>query len=346
MYYKDPQFGMNELVYDKGSLEITDLYRVHHIVHVYIKHSLSQPEYCDGPVEEPENIVDEMEELLNKLHDDNEGKLKESVVGVDEVNDGLNDPSVVVEQSNVRLNDANVGVEATNVKVEHVEVESNTDGQVHDESNSYDSEDESYQYDSALEVALDDESDGYEDIDENEIADMTVYDSNEISKGKGKGKGKCRKDTEEYKGRDNDSEDLQSGCDSDDSSGVKRNKYPIFKEIKDMANYKWELGMYFTSKDDIKEEIYSYAVQNGRALNTIKNDKKRMRVRCKEGCEWEVYFSKLLNEETWKIRKVTDNHNCSREYNVRMHYKKNDRLGRLFWLITTVKTVAIYTLRR
>ena len=43
-----------------------------------------------------------------------------------------------------------------------------------------------------------------------------------------------------------------------------------------------------------------------------------MRVICKEGCEWEVYFAKLLNEETWKIRKLIDNHNCSKEYNVRM----------------------------
>ncbi|CAI8594190.1 unnamed protein product [Vicia faba] len=110
--------------------------------------SLSQPEYFDGPVEEPENIVDEMEELLSKLHDDIDGKLKEIIVGVDEVNDGLNDPSVIVEQSNAGLNDANIGVEATNIKVELVEVEINTDGQVHDEFNSDDSGDDSYQYDS------------------------------------------------------------------------------------------------------------------------------------------------------------------------------------------------------
>ena len=47
MYYKDPQFGMNELVDDKGALEIADLYRVHHNVHVYIQHCLFQPEYYD-----------------------------------------------------------------------------------------------------------------------------------------------------------------------------------------------------------------------------------------------------------------------------------------------------------
>ena len=35
--------------------------------------------------------------------------------------------------------------------------------------------------------------------------------------------------------------------------------------------------MYFTSKSDIKDAITSYAVQNGRDLKLIKNDKKRVR---------------------------------------------------------------------
>lgn len=36
-------------------------------------------------------------------------------------------------------------------------------------------------------------------------------------------------DKEEFKLSDNDSEDLQSGCESDDSSGAKRKKYPNFQ---------------------------------------------------------------------------------------------------------------------
>lgn len=41
-------------------------------------------------------------------------------------------------------------------------------------------------------------------------------------------------------------------------------------------------------------------------------------MRCKNGCEWEVYCAKLPNEESWQVRKVNDKHNCSREYNVKM----------------------------
>ncbi|CAL5206365.1 unnamed protein product [Lathyrus oleraceus] len=63
IYYRDPIFGTNVLVDDKNALEIADLYRVHLSVDIYIQHTLSQPEYYDGPLDEIEvdhdDIVDE-----------------------------------------------------------------------------------------------------------------------------------------------------------------------------------------------------------------------------------------------------------------------------------------------
>ncbi|XP_058759791.1 uncharacterized protein LOC131633092 [Vicia villosa] len=85
-----------------------------------------------------------------------------------------------------------------------------------------------------------------------------------------------------------------------------------------MADYKWEVGVYFRSNDDFKEAITSYVVQSGRNMRFTKNDKVRMRVKCKEGCQWEAYCAKLPNEETWQLRKLVDKHECSREYNVKM----------------------------
>ena len=123
---------------------------------------------------------------------------------------------------------------------------------------------------------------------------------------------------EDCKGSDNESEDLVSECDSEDSNTTKRKKYPIFKLLKDMSNYKWEVGTYFSTKEDIKEAVTSYAVQSGRNLKYIKNDKIRVRVRCKDGCEWEGYWAKLDVEDTWQLRKVVDTHSCSREYNVKL----------------------------
>ncbi|XP_058726261.1 uncharacterized protein LOC131597588 [Vicia villosa] len=88
--------------------------------------------------------------------------------------------------------------------------------------------------------------------------------------------------------------------------------------MKDMSHYKWELGTYFNTKDDFKEAIQTYSVQCGRALRFLKNDKQRVKVVCKEGCQWEAYCGKLPNEETWQLRKLVDIHSCSREYNVKM----------------------------
>lgn len=76
--------------------------------------------------------------------------------------------------------------------------------------------------------------------------------------------------------------------------------------------------MYFSIKGDSKEAIISYAVQSGRNLKFIKNDNIRVRVRCKDGREWEAYCDKSPNEDSLQLRKVVDIHSCSREYNIKM----------------------------
>lgn len=100
---------------------------------------------------------------------------------------------------------------------------------------------------------------------------------------------------------DNESEDLENGCESEDNSGVRRKKYPMFKLQKDMSNYKWDVEMYFSIKGDFKEAITTYAVQSGRNLKFTKNDKIRVMVRCKDGCEWEAYCVKFPNEY-WLVK--------------------------------------------
>ena len=43
------------------------------------------------------------------------------------------------------------------------------------------------------------------------------------------------------KGSANESEKLENGCESDESSGTTKKKYHMFKLKKDMPNYKWKL---------------------------------------------------------------------------------------------------------
>ncbi|CAL5200569.1 unnamed protein product [Lathyrus oleraceus] len=75
---------MNALVDDKCALEIVDLYGMPQSVNIYIQHTLSRLDYCDGVVdnvdEGHDNIVDEVEELLNKLNDDIVDKLNRGFI--------------------------------------------------------------------------------------------------------------------------------------------------------------------------------------------------------------------------------------------------------------------------
>ncbi|WVZ08284.1 hypothetical protein V8G54_021630 [Vigna mungo] len=81
---------------------------------------------------------------------------------------------------------------------------------------------------------------------------------------------------------DNDREELLSGGESDgeDDEEESYGKFVTFSMPKTMVDYKWDLGTYFANKQDILDAIKTYAVENGRNLTYVKNDKKRIRVKC------------------------------------------------------------------
>lgn len=85
-----------------------------------------------------------------------------------------------MEEGNVGLKDGNVGVESISVGVKDVNVG------VNDEYNSDDSEDGSYQYDNALEVAFEDDYGGYDEMEEDELVNLVGYESDGKVKGKEK----------------------------------------------------------------------------------------------------------------------------------------------------------------
>ena len=104
-----------------------------------------------------------------------------------------------------------------------------------------------------------------------------------------------------------DSEDLDSGCDTEDEDEGPSVKFPTFKLLDNMRDYHWELGTYFVSKKAFQEAIRTYAVHFGRDLKFRKNDKRRVRVACKGAkgnCLFEAYCAKILNGETWQLRKI------------------------------------------
>lgn len=111
-------------------------------------------------------------------------------------------------------------------------------------------------------------------------------------------------------------DEIPNEYDNDDEN-IRKANFEIFNISRRMEDYKWEVGTYFATKEDFKEGMRIYAIHSGTNLKFKKNDNKRMRLICKEGCPWEAYCENIPQEETWQLRKIIDKHTCSRDYKVR-----------------------------
>ena len=106
--------------------------------------------------------------------------------------------------------------------------------------------------------------------------------------------------------------------DSDDEG---YGNFGTFTMPKTMTDYKWEVGTYFTEKEELLEAIKCYALENWRNIKFVKNDKRRVRLRCIGGkgkCPWTAYCGYMKAIKTWQLRRIVDNHTCSREFNLRV----------------------------
>ncbi|WVY96633.1 hypothetical protein V8G54_028784 [Vigna mungo] len=119
-----------------------------------------------------------------------------------------------------------------------------------------------------------------------------------------------------------ESEEFVSGAESDTEDDEESyGKFVTFTMPKSMVDYKWDFGTYFAQNEDLLDAIKTYAIQNGRNIRYVKNDKKRVRAKCmgsKEKCPWLAYFGYMDAMKTWQLRTIVDNHTCSREHKVKL----------------------------
>ncbi|WVY97390.1 hypothetical protein V8G54_029541 [Vigna mungo] len=120
-----------------------------------------------------------------------------------------------------------------------------------------------------------------------------------------------------------ESEFLASPSGSEDSGHERQSCGPFgtFVMQKSMSKYKWEVGTKFRDKNEFIDVVRSYAVHGGRDLKFIKNDNRRVRVRClgaQKSCPWMAYCGYMEGCRTWKLRKIVDKHSCSRQFNIKM----------------------------
>ncbi|KAJ1415929.1 Transposase, MuDR, plant [Sesbania bispinosa] len=79
--------------------------------------------------------------------------------------------------------------------------------------------------------------------------------------------------------------------------------------------FKFKLGMEFSSLKEFKDAILEHSVLNGREIIFEKNDKVRARVRCSQTCDFVALVSKVGGSSTYRMKTLNSTHTCGRVLN-------------------------------
>ncbi|KAJ1397079.1 Transposase, MuDR, plant [Sesbania bispinosa] len=73
--------------------------------------------------------------------------------------------------------------------------------------------------------------------------------------------------------------------------------------------------MEFASLREFKDAILEHFVLNGREVKFVKNDKVRVKLRCKQACEFLALVSKVGGSSTYRMKTLVPTHTCGRVFN-------------------------------
>ncbi|XP_058754872.1 uncharacterized protein LOC131628023 [Vicia villosa] len=104
---------------------------------------------------------------------------------------------------------------------------------------------------------------------------------------------------------DCDSNELHTPPESDVEDEIP--KFPVFKDTT-----KFELGMKYKDKLQIRDAVKEYAMEQKKNIVITKNDKKRVVVRCMDGCPFYIRFSMRTGNTFWQLVSLTETHSCQR----------------------------------
>ncbi|KAL6290416.1 hypothetical protein ACE6H2_007926 [Prunus campanulata] len=236
----------------------------------------------------------------------------------DEFFDELFSQQSQVTQVNVQVGNENVGTVEVPVHsqiAENVVHEEDTEKESSEEE---DSEEDTYVEGRRWRIEdSGDESDKeiYETDNDAALDDNDLFDANIQSKFGGVGNTYLPKDfvafeDEEDSDGNNSEKGFHSPNNSSSEEGERRRKYPEFCKS-DLNNPKFEKGMLFGSKEDLKTALKNYSVMGNYAIKFVKNDKRRLTAKCKN-CTWMLHASVMQLEQTLQIKSFNDKHTCLR----------------------------------
>ncbi|KAK1374864.1 hypothetical protein POM88_031057 [Heracleum sosnowskyi] len=96
-------------------------------------------------------------------------------------------------------------------------------------------------------------------------------------------------------------------------------------------------GMIFTAREHLRDSIRNYGVAKQRMVFMKRCDSKRMQAKCRDGCNWELWASKMQNDQAFKIKTYKKEHNCIIVNKQRM--VKADWLAKQFGIVLSEATV-------
>ena len=118
------------------------------------------------------------------------------------------------------------------------------------------------------------------------------------------------------------SEELKSPIstyDEDDEKAV----FPIFNPNSTFGQVHLELGMEFENLDLFKDALRDYTIHLGREFVWKKNDRERVRAKCKEQeCKWKIFCSWNKGEKCFQVKTFNSEHSCARVFKNKTAKKK------------------------
>lgn len=66
--------------------------------------------------------------------------------------------------------------------------------------------------------------------------------------------------------------------------------------------------MVFNLSDDFRQAVRAYVIKNGKQIRFPTNEKQKLRVVCKDGCDWVIYASMVQGEHTIQVKTFVDKH--------------------------------------
>jgi hypothetical protein len=110
---------------------------------------------------------------------------------------------------------------------------------------------------------------------------------------------------------DVDTEDDGLDLPESDGEGEDRLRFNSWSE-EDTNNPAFFVGLVFPSVEYVRQAITEYSVRNRVEIKLPRNDKKRVRAHCADGCTWNLYASWDSRVKSFMVKTYYGKHNCQK----------------------------------